>query len=405
MSNWRKNYPILVPNAHAVAMVGVIRSLGRAGYPVHAIDPNAEAIGLFSKFASKAVQSPPYGHAGFIPWLRDYVARNEIRGIAPAGVLLPMREHYEEFQPLVPISPDAGLVYRGLSKYETSELLLSPKKDLKASLHLPPTLLLEHGDLPSPKEFAQLGLPAFIKTDQLHSTTGAGAQVIPIHNAEDGPRTLDRLWRDYGRVSVQGYVPGLGAAAAFVIWHGRTYAEFMNLCLHESPHTGGLCSLRESWHHPSMLEDARIKIADLEWEGASMLEYRWEQASDRFWLIELNPRFWAALHTALYADLDMPRILFDVFFGRLDDAAADYRIGVRARLTFPFEMGYVISRFRDRNVPLPSRLGSVMEFFALFFDWRIRSDFFYPGDRALYFRQLRGMLQADLKRWRRGGGH
>ena len=44
-NGWRRELPVLVPEAETLGAIGVIRSLGRAGYPVHACAV-AEALGL-----------------------------------------------------------------------------------------------------------------------------------------------------------------------------------------------------------------------------------------------------------------------------------------------------------------------------------------------------------------------
>lgn len=394
-SNWRKDYPILVPNAHAVAMLGVIRSLGRAGYPVHATAEKVTAMGLRSRYASKSVVHPPYGHAEYIPWLRSYLAANGIRGIAPAGVLLPIREHFAEFQPYLPIPRDAGVMYRGMSKYEVFSRLQSAP-DRRAAENVPPTLLLRDGATPEARELERMTYPAFVKTESIDAIAGGMGGVKRVRNADEARREIERSWKDYRRLLIQGFAPGRGAAAAFVIWKGRMLSRFMNVCLHETPHTGGYCTLRESWLHEGMLEDARIKIEALGWEGVSMLEYRWDAASGRYAFIELNPRFWAALHTALYAGMDMPRLLFDAFFERPDAPALEWRQGVRCRFTFPHEIGYVISCWRDRELPLFRRLWPMLEFAALSCNLRVHPDLFYPGDRAIYFQQLWNTLKEFL---------
>src|SRR4029450_2988279 len=92
---------------------------------------------------------------------------------------------------------------------------------------------------------------------------------------------------------------------------------------HQSPHRGGFGSLRTSWHHGEMAREAGEKLrargeklAAMDWQGAAMVEYRWDPTTDRFWCIELNARFRGSLHHALYAGVDFPRLLVDGFLGR-----------------------------------------------------------------------------------------
>ena len=54
----RGSVPVLVPQAGSLGAVGVIRSLGRAGYPVHACAESADALGLHSRWVRTARVQP-----------------------------------------------------------------------------------------------------------------------------------------------------------------------------------------------------------------------------------------------------------------------------------------------------------------------------------------------------------
>jgi hypothetical protein len=403
--NWRSGLHVLVPDAHAVGMIGVIRSLGRAGYAVHACGCVPDALGLASRYASVAVCSPPYEDPGFLPWLRDYVARLGISAIVPSDAfLLAIRPAFPEFASLLPVPRDPGLVYAAISKHDVFRQLMGSRQ---AGAHLPPTRLLKPGDpLPSASEIEALGLPVFIKVDGVHAIASGGDGIFRAESVVTALARVAMLRERYSHLTLQGYVPGLGAGVYFLRWDGELRSEFMNICLHEVPHTGGFCSLRESWRHEAMREDARHKLQEIGWQGVAMLEYRWDSASGRFYFVELNARFWAALHLALFAGVDFPRLLVDAFHGRLEAPVTSYPVGLRCRLAAPFEISYLLSRWRDRALPLVSRLWSVVEFFMLFLDPRPRADLLFPGDRGLYWRQwarvMRTLLRGSAARRDRG---
>lgn len=393
----RAKLPVLVPEASAIGMVGVIRSLGRAGYPVHACASRPDAMGLSSKFAARGECHPPYEDPEFLPWLENYVAVHDIRCVVPSeGFLLGIRSVFERYASLLPVTPDPELVYGSLSKsIVTARLLETPE----CAANLPPTLVVEQGrPLPTGDELAALGLPIFVKGDGADDREGNANIVVEEGSVNDALIRMEVLRKRYRRLIVQGFVPGKGTGAYFLVHEGRIVQEFMNRCLHEVPHTGGFCSLRDSWWHEPMMEDARRKIAHLGWEGVAMLEYRWDPATDRFWFIEINARFWAALHVALYSGVDFPRMLLDLFHGFPVKSVAEFPIGIKVRYTVPFEIGYVVSRWRDKSIPFSSRLGSVLGWFGRFFDPRIRSDLYFPGDRSLYLREWRRFLKGFIKR-------
>jgi len=392
----RRHLPVLVPDAHAIGMIGVIRSLGRAGYPVHACASRDDALGLTSSYASQGVVCPGYDEPGFLGWLDDYVRRHGICSIVPSeGFLLAIRPVFDRYAPLLPIPSDSGLVYECLSKAAVLQRL---SERPESAAHLPPSLVLSDGD-PDPDEsaLAALGLPLFVKGDGIDDRKGGANLVSREDSVASAAERIRELRRSYSRVLVQGFVPGQGTGAYFLVRNGEVVQEFMNRCIHEVPHTGGYCSLRESWSHAAMMEDARAKMQVLGWSGVAMLEYRWDPETDRFWFIELNARFWAALHLALYAGIDFPTMLIDGFHGGQARGSERYPLGVQCRYTVPFDVGYVLSRWRDPQIPLASRLRSVAGWFLRFLHPGMHSDLLFPGDRRLYFVQWRHFV-SDI--WR-----
>ena len=382
---WRRDWPVMVPEAQAIGSVAVIRSLGHAGYPVHAVSASTDALGLQSRFTTRRAVSPAYLSPGFIPWLREYVRDFGIRVIVPSeGFLFAVREAWGEFAPLMPIPSDRQVVFRALSKYEFFERLAA---DVSLWRNVPPTLFVR--DEPPPEsEYAKLPFPIFLKADRCHSRGSADGDIVRTLSASEARRRTADLLQEYDRVLVQGFVPGTKPGEYLLLWDGQVRAHFANLMNHQSPHRGGFGSLRTSWHHPELARDAEEKLRAMDWQGAAMVEYRWDPATDRFWCIELNARFWGSLHHALYAGVDFPRLLVDGFLGRASEPAMSYRNGLRCRLVVPAEVGYVQSRLRDIEVGLGARLWTVIEFFLLCLNPRIRSDLHFPGDRMLLWRAV-----------------
>ena len=387
---------MLVPDAHAIGMIAVIRSLGRAGYPVHAGADHAEALGLASTFATRSAIYPAYDDAAFLPWLADYVSAHDIRAIVPSeGFLIAIRGVFERYAQLLPISSDSRLVYESLSKAVVLSKLMSRAE---TAANLPPTVIVQDGAVPSPESLRALGAPLFLKVDAVDAMRSGSNRVIREGTVDGALSTLRRLLQDYSRIVVQGYVPGQGTGAYFLIEDGEIRHEFANRCLHEVPHTGGFCSLRESWWHEPMMKDARAKIRHLGWRGVAMLEYRWDPATDRFHFIELNARFWAALHLALHAGVDFPRLLLDEFHGSRTSPSDRFPLGLQCRFTVPFEIGYVLSRWRDPELSLLAKLFTGAGWIARFLDPRIRSDLLFPGDRRLYWLQWGHFLRRLARR-------
>jgi hypothetical protein len=397
LTSWRSAHPVLVAEAQAIGSVAVIRSLGRVGYPVHACSSDPRALGLFSKYASATVVSPAYTDPFYLLWLRSYLDRHRISAIVPSeALLLALRPAFAEFAPLLPCSPDEGILYLGLSKYEVFRALTSSDASNDAHDHLPSSILVDEATpLPSPEDLAALGLPVYIKTDACYAhAPESEATVHRASNADAARVELDRVMSSFSKALIQGHVPGIGVGAFFLIWNGKVIGEFMHRRLHEVPHTGGASSLRESWWQPSIRNDALAKLMCLGWQGVAMMEYRWNPETDEFYLVEMNGRFWGSLHLALYAGVDFPLLLLDSFHGHRPEPITTFPLRVRSRLTIPRDVQYVWSRLKDHRLPLSSRAWSVLEFFLLSFDPKTKSDLLFSGDRLLYWRRLIRFLRT-----------
>ena len=399
MNEWRSRYPVLVADAQAMGAIGAIRSLGRGGYMVHACSSQADALGLRSNYASAAVVCPDYDASDFLPWLKQYIQRHNLRAIVPSeGLLLAVRKEFPEFARLFHFPQPEQIVYAGLSKSDQlNSLLQSPNKEMVAN-HLPPILLVEHPQfVPDQAELERLGAPLYIKVDACWGQVGESSAVYRASSAREASELLAKLASRFHKALIQGHVAGQGVGVFFLSWKGQLLAEFMHLRLHEVPHTGGVSSFRKSWWHAGIRDDALAKLRQIGWEGVAMMEYRWDRASDQFWFLEMNARFWGSLHLALYAGVDFPLLLLDAFHGHLPAPVREFPRGVRCRHTFPKEVEYVWSRLKDRSLPLSSQIWSGVEFFLLCLDPRVYSDLLFPGDRKLYWEAFKRFLKSFLR--------
>jgi len=380
----RGSVPVLVPQAGALGTIGVIRSLGRAGYPVHACAETEDALGLRSRQARSTRVYPAPASAAFLPWVRDTVAALGIRAIVPSeSFLLGLRPALEEFRPLLPFFDPAAFEIA----FSKADLVCA----LEGDARLPPSLVV-HSTVPPAERLAALGRPLWLKADAVHGRAGAPGRVLRVAGPAEAEDELRRWLPQYRKVLVQGHVPGEGIGAFFLMVNGHPRARFAHRRLHEVPHTGGVSSLRESVRLPDVEAHALSVLRRIGWNGVAMLEYRRDPATEDFRLLELNARFWGSLHLALAAGVDFPRLLLDAWLG-LREPEPSWRPGVRCRQTIPGELMHVRSVLRDGALSGREKARTLLRFAALSLDPRIHSDLWFPGDRRL------ALLEAS--RWLR----
>ena len=386
--NWRGSHHVLVTEASAIGMIAVVRSLGRAGYQVHACSSDAEALGLRSRYAARRSLHPPYDDPGFLDWLERYVAEAGISAIVPSeGFLHAIRPRFARFAPLMALSREEDIVYRAFSKCDVHDAFREAPAEAALREHLPQSIVLRDGDpLPQRAELARMTLPIFVKADAGNARRKREGLVIRTESVEEALAAIARARQTHSAVLVEGFVPGGRVVADFCIWNDEIVSRSMMIARHESPHRGGISTLRKVWWDQEIWDDAARRLRRLRWNGCAMVEYRRDPVSGAFHFIEINARYWTGLHTEIYAGIDIPRLQMDAFFGR--PAPLPEPLPARpqwCRYTVPGETGYVLSILNDPQLPAGRKLWTVLQFVLLTFDPRLRSDLNFPGDRGLYY--------------------
>ena len=383
-----KQISILIPEASASGMIAVIRSLGRAGYSTHAVSSSEDALGLYSNFAVATAVHPPYGADEFVQWLRSYIHDNSIDLIVPSeGFYLAIQSYYDEFASKIAVGSGYDSVYQCLSKTSVFDLFLAAGGG--AAQSIPPSLVVDNEGRNSVEQFAAAHAPPYyLKGDGTHHKRGANSVVT---RADDKNRLIeiaDDLLNDYDKILIQGSVDGVKATDNVCFHKGKLLADSMAIAEHENPHTGGLTSLRKSWWHEDIYKDALYRLELLHWDGPAMMEYKWDASNERFYFIEINSRYWAALHLDLFAGRDFPRLQIAHILGQTIPPQLGPLPPTTCCLHTPAEAGHVISIAKDRQIPIIRKFKTVVQFGVSLIDPRVHSDYFFPGDRALFFRSF-----------------
>jgi peptidoglycan/xylan/chitin deacetylase (PgdA/CDA1 family)/predicted ATP-grasp superfamily ATP-dependent carboligase len=389
---------ILVPQADSMGAIAVIRSLGQHGYRVHAASAKPHALGCESVFASHAHLSPSYQSADYLPWLRELIVNHQIQSIVPSeGFLLAIKDHFFEFCHLMAIPQDPVIVYGCLSKvYVFDQFFKSADERLRQ--HISKTAIICNSAELDALDFQDWQLPFFIKGDGFYSLNGDNALVAKAESAASARKMILQALDQFKKVLVQDCSSGVKATVNLLYQDGKLLAESMVVATHENPHTGGLTSLRHSWWHQEMYEDAVRRVCALRWDGPAMVEYKWDEKLGKFDFIELNSRYWAALNLDILAGLHFPAIQMDNFFHYTQPTSTQrLRQNITVRHAFPADFGYLLSKIRDPSVATKSKFLSLLGFFAYFLHPGIKSDLNYPGDRKLAIINTKAFLSELLQ--------
>lgn len=131
-------------------------------------------------------------------------------------------------------------------------------------------------------------------------------------------------------VLFQEYVPGDGLLYAAFVADGRVTVRFQHRRITELPAGGGVGVLLETEAPDPRISDAVDAILNaIEWDGPCSVEFRHDRATDRYWLLEVNGRYWGSLGAALAVGLDVPAYHWKYLHGEAPALLGTYPARVR----------------------------------------------------------------------------
>jgi protein-tyrosine-phosphatase len=139
---------------------------------------------------------------------------------------------------------------------------------------------------------------------------------------------------DFGHKCLfQEYAPGEGVGIELLMAGGEPRMLFQHRRLLEHPSTGGVSVVAIAEElSPELVQSSVTLLREIGWEGPAMVEYRYDRASRRAALMEINGRFWGSLGLSIAAGVDFPFGAWELAHGR-QVTPSKYRMGTRARWT------------------------------------------------------------------------
>ncbi len=296
--------PCIVLGVDTAIGLTMIRELGRHHVPVIGVGRHRTAIGGASRYCTSLVLREHDREMG--DWLSDIIRATGAGALMASSegdllTLAGLPVQIDGCRILTPRAAPLDIVLDKVSTLTTARLMgldTPPSwrpiagEDVAAraeSLHYPVILKWPH----PPRKWPILeaaGLP-FIKSEF-------------IHDAEQLVCALRRydpigLWP-----LVQGWCPGYGLGQMLMMHQGRATLRFQHRRLREYPARGGISTLSASVplaDHAAQMARSEALLAAIGWEGPAMVEYRHDPETGRYWLMEINGRFWGSLPLASQA--------------------------------------------------------------------------------------------------------
>ncbi|RKY12507.1 MAG: hypothetical protein DRP65_00950 [Planctomycetota bacterium] len=128
---------------------------------------------------------------------------------------------------------------------------------------------------------------------------------------------------------LQEYIDGTGWGFFALYQNGVCKQVFMHRRIREFPPSGGFSCCAESVFNEE-LKYYGLKILDhLKWHGIVMVEFRRRRADNKFFFLELNPKFWGSLELALASGANFPDLIARIAAGEESGYSETYNVGLR----------------------------------------------------------------------------
>lgn len=345
----------------------------------------------FSKFASKTVLYPdPVRDADkFYEWLRRIVSEEQCDVVFPMDddVMNIVIEHQNDLRRIchVPV-PSAASYHIAADKRQT--MRLAAETGVPHPNTAEPEFTQDVNDDVLLQLVKSMKFPVVVKPRYSSGARG-------IRFAQE-PGELPGVFREvhekYPNPIIQEAVP-FGPKYDVCLLYGPDHtlkAHFIQKQLRNYPLERGPSTVRQSVHHPELLNYATQLMAPLQWFGVVDVEFMIDPLTGEAKLMEINPRFWSSLHLAIDCGVDFPWLLCQLTLGYNTVELPSYESGRMGRSLLPSDILHYLSN-PNRNHLEPS-----------FFDTNILDDTVSRSDPwptvGFLLSALRRSL--DIETWR-----
>jgi predicted ATP-grasp superfamily ATP-dependent carboligase len=400
--------PVIVLGIGTPIGLAIIRELGEHGLVVHGVG-DADAIGRHSRHLAEAhVRQPGEAVIAQLAALGMRLGPGCRLMCVSEGDIALLNRHRDALTGLDLLIPQAQAMERVVNKDQANRYAAEAGLELPRSwtfrslaeldVALPgigfPVVLKWPNPNSDAKRLGALGL-ACEKSRYCHDEAELRSVLAPYLEAGECPL-------------VQEYVRGIGLGQFVFMHRGRALLRFQHRRVREWPPEGGFACVCEGVafdQHAALFERSIDLLRRMGWEGAAMVEYRWDAASDKAVFMEVNGRFWGSLPLAYHSGAPFAWLTAAVGRGEIDRLPAP-RTDLRCRFIIPElkRLVRIVARpqlVQDRTLRF-SRLGEIAAFLYDFLRPRTRYYVFSSRDMSPFFADVwnvvRGSMRVQVRR-------
>ncbi len=404
-SREKKPARYLVIGENSRIVLPIVRSLGRAGAEVHVAWCSGKAPAKRSRYLKHWHSIPvPAGDNSWLSPLTGLLRSIEFDLMIPASDPSAVLIHANRalLEPYVRIA---------LPAIEAFDTVFDKQKtiSLARELAIPvPATQVARNQSEARAVAAEMNWPVMVKP--LSSSTTSDPFTKQFVRWAKTPEQLGACFDDLQQqplemLMLQERVSGQGVGVEILAHQGAVLYAFQHQRLHETSGHGS--TYRKSVALcPELLAASEKMVRALDYSGVAMFEFRVDQASGSYYLIEINGRFWGSLALAIAAGANFPAWLADMMLADRRSFPSSYRQDIYARNLFD-DVRVMVRRVRPRaigskgfdgwNTALDEECSNGMDLWRIF-SRSHRFDTFSFDDPLPFFQDLLQLLHFFVRR-------
>ena len=337
----------------------IIRALGKEGVRVIGMSYKKNPMGKFSKYCEKTFLCPDYRSdpEGFL---------GELTAICKAEIPSVFYPIEDVVLSLCVQNPDSWNLY--------TNALLPGEEPLDCAYDKWKTiqLAMQHGiAVPAsycPESVDEVRQLACMESSQwvVKPRKSSGSRGIKyVNDPAQLFETYNQVSQEYLSPIIQERIPqgGEGVGVFFLLGSdSNPLAIFGHRRIREYPVSGGPSTLSESFRDDDLIKQSLKLVKAIGLTGVMMIEYKRDLRTNKFVLMEVNPRFWGSMQLAIHAGVNIPVLYHKAVLGMKENPVLEYPLGVMNRWLLPGDILHFLSnpdrfhldpaffKFRSKNL-------------------------------------------------------
>jgi len=274
-------------------------------------------------------------------------------------VMLPIVKHRESLQKKTKLAIPSDEAF--VCAYDKSQT-----NKLAQRLQIPvPGEVLVSGQQNLADLNVDLTFPLIVKPVSSVVATDSGTILLHASYAYSKGQLLDKL-NDLLPVTpalAQEYFVGKGIGVEVLADKGHILCALQHARVHEPIYGGGSSYRKTVPLEPRLLACAEKLLSALRWTGVAMIEFKYNESTNQFVMLEINGRFWGSLPLAIAAGMDFPYYLYQLLVESKKTFPRTYKKDIYCR-NLRLDGYWFLQNMRTR----PSKYNNALPFSKLLYE-------------------------------------